>query len=133
MGGIRGLAEIVLFVGDMERSLSFYRDSLGLQVFSPPELPGKFLKVGEESGGVPQQIVLVPRPAGKSRAAREKSEADLHHIGLEVASEDFVALRTRLESQGLQTRNGVHPFMAVEAFYVDDPDGNEVEVVTTRG
>ena len=117
-------------MGDMERSLSFYRDALGLQVFSPPELSVKFFRLNEESSGVPQQIVLVPRPSGKFRAAREKSKGDLHHIGLEVASEDFKAFRLHLENWGFQTRDGEHPFLAVKAFYIDDPDGNEVEVVT---
>ena len=26
-----------------------------------------------------------------------------------------------------------HPFMPVEAFYLDDPDGNEIEIATWRG
>ena len=129
---IRGLAEIVFMVDDIERSVAFYRDSLGLELFSPPDLPAKFLRIGEAGGGVPQQIVLAERPPGRSRAATRKSEADLHHIGLEVAPEDFDALRTRLEADGFEVRGGEHPFMPVEAFYIDDPDGNEVEIVTTR-
>ena len=130
---IRALVEVVLMVDDIERSVAFYRDSLGLELFSPPELPAKFLRVGETSAGVPQQIVLAERPPGRSRAATRKSEADVHHIGLEVAPEDFDALRTRLEADGFEVRGGEHPFMQVEAFYIDDPDGNEVEIVTARG
>ena len=30
-------------------------------------------------------------------------------------------------------RGGQHPFMPVEAFYLDDPDGNEIEIATWRG
>ena len=29
----------------------------------------------------------------------------------------------------LEIRTGEHPFLPVQAFYVDDPDGNEVEIV----
>ena len=130
---IRGLAEIVLMVDDIERSVAFYGDTLGLELFSPPELPAKFLRLGDAGSGVPQQIVLVQRPPGRSRAATRKSEADLHHIGLEVAPDDFDALRARLQAEGFETREGDHPFMPVEAFYIDDPDGNEVEIVTARG
>lgn len=129
---IRGLAEVVFMVDDVERSVAFYRDTLGLELFSPPELPAKFLRVGETVTGVPQQIVLVQRPPGRSRAATRKSEADLHHIGLEVAPGDFDALRTRMQAEGFEVRGGEHPFMPVEAFYIDDPDGNEVEIVTAR-
>ena len=130
---IRALAEIVLMVDDIERSLAFYRDTLGLEVFSPPELAAKFLLVGERGNGVPQQIVLSERPPGRSRAATRKSEADVHHIGLEVTPQDFDGLRGRLEADGFEVRSGEHPFMEVEAFYINDPDGNEVEIVTARG
>ena len=61
---IRAIVEIVLRVADIDRALGFYRDTLGLELFSPPGLPGKFLRVGEKDG-LPMQIVLVPggRPA----------------------------------------------------------------------
>ena len=68
---IRAIVEIVLRVADIDRSLGFYRDTLGLELFSPPGLPGKFLRVGEKDG-LPMQIVLVPggRPApGRRRCA----------------------------------------------------------------
>ena len=129
MARILGLAEVVLFVQDLERSLAFYRDLLGLIVISPPELSGIFLRVGESDGGVPQQIVLVPRPAGAKPAAASKVERDLHHIGLEVASDTFEEWRKRIEQRGILIRTGQHQFLPVEAFYIDDPDGNEVEIV----
>jgi catechol 2,3-dioxygenase-like lactoylglutathione lyase family enzyme len=138
MAGIRGLAEIVIWVQDRDRSLAFYHDLLGLPVISPPHLPGVFLRVGEEGTGVPQQIVLVPRAAGATSAAGSPADrglhaspADrvLHHIGLELAADRYDAERERLTAAGLQVRGGTHPFLPVEAFYVDDPDGNEVEFV----
>ena len=133
MTGIRGLAEVVLVVQDLERSLAFYRDLLGLTVISPPTLPAVFLRVGEEREGVPQQIVLVPRGAGAAREAADTTERVLHHIGLEVAPDRYDAERARLAAAGLNVRDGAHPFLAVEAFYVDDPDGNEVELVRRTG
>lgn len=138
MSSFRGLAEIVLTVDDMDQALAFYRDALGLSLFSPPDLPGKFLQVGERGGaggstGVPQQIVLVPRPQGKQRAGADRSERVLHHIGIEVESDAYTDVRERLQGLGHDIRSGEHPFLSVEAFYVDDPDGNEVEIVCYRG
>ena len=141
MAAIQGLVEIVLVVEDVDRSLAFYRDLLGLAVISPPELPAVFLRVGEEGPGVPQQIVLVPRSAGSGqarppeavRAASSKAGRVLHHIGLEVAPDRYDAERARLAAAGLDVRDGTHPFLPVEAFYVDDPDGNEVELVRRTG
>lgn len=131
MAAIRGLVEVVLVVDDIHRSLEFYRDSLGLEVFSPPNLPVKFLRIGAERSGVPQQIVLIPRQmASQQPLVRNKR---LHHIGLEVAAEDYEKERERLRGLGFEIRGGEHPFMPVEAFYLDDPDGNEIEIATWRG
>jgi catechol 2,3-dioxygenase len=133
MADIRGLAEIVIVVQDLDASLAFYRDRLGLTVISPPNLPAVFLRVGEEGPGVPQQIVLVPRPADAAPLASSKAGRVLHHIGLEVAPDRYDAERERLAAAGLDVRGGSHPFLPVEAFYVDDPDGNEVELVRRTG
>ena len=135
---IEGVVGVVIWTEDLETLVAFYRDTLGLKLFSPPDLPGKFLQVGDRGGaggstGVPQQVVLVPRPRGKQRAGADRSERVLHHIGLEVESDAYAALRERLQDRGHDIRSGEHPFLSVEAFYVDDPDGNEVEIVRYRG
>ncbi|GIV96969.1 MAG: hypothetical protein KatS3mg057_1626 [Herpetosiphonaceae bacterium] len=62
MKHVVGISEIVLWTADKERALHFYRDLLGLEVISPPELPNVFLKAGEGNAGIPQMIVLVPKP-----------------------------------------------------------------------
>jgi catechol 2,3-dioxygenase-like lactoylglutathione lyase family enzyme len=126
---IRGLVEVVLVVEDLERSLRFYRDTLGLELISPPAAPAAFLRIGPPTEGIPQQIVLVPRSAGMPVASGRR----LHHIGLSVAPADYAAERARLAAAGYTLRGGQHPFMPVEAFYLDDPDGNEIEIATWRG
>ncbi len=82
---------------------------------------------------VPQQIVLIPRSAGVQAAGGGKEQRDLHHIGLEVPAEDYGAERERISRLGIPIRGGQHPFLPVEAFYLDDPDGNEIEIVAARG
>jgi len=132
MAEILGLAEIVLSVQDLPKSLAFYRDLLGFEVISPPELPAVFLRVGRARDGVPHQIVLVPQPNGASLPG-QPVRRNLHHMGLEVAADALQAERERIEKQGIPTRSGVHPFLPVQAFYIDDPDGNEVEIVARTG
>ncbi|HEY3061197.1 MAG TPA: VOC family protein [Chloroflexota bacterium] len=129
MSAIRGLVEVVLVVDDIDKSVAFYRDTLGFELFSPAQLPAKFLRIGPLTGGVPQQIVLVPRTTDD----RPSGAPVLHHIGLEVAPEQFEPERERLTGLGFELRTGQHPFMPVEAFYLDDPDGNEIEIATWRG
>ena len=65
MSKVEGLAEIVLWVADMESSLEFYRDRFGLELMSPPAMPNKFLMVAKP-GGIPELIVLVPHPHSDS-------------------------------------------------------------------
>ncbi len=126
----RGLAEVVLMVKDLPAALHFYRDILGLETISPPGMQGPvFLRVGPAGDGVPSQIVLVPRPADAPDLPVDRRQRSVHHIGLEIAASELAAERTRLESLGFEVRTGQHPFLPVEAIYIDDPDGNEVELV----
>jgi catechol 2,3-dioxygenase-like lactoylglutathione lyase family enzyme len=129
-GGVAGLAEIVLWVHDMEQALHFYRDLFELEVISPPELPNKFLKVAEGAHGVPEMIVLVPHPDRSSEFPREKPKRVLHHLAFRVESAAYRKLQERFVRAGVEVRSGVHPVLkGVRTFYVDDPDGNEVEVI----
>jgi catechol-2,3-dioxygenase len=124
---IRGLAEIVLWTHDIAAALQFYKGTLGLEQISPPERQSPvFLRAGEAAVGVPQMLVLVQLPADAAPFQRPRA---LHHLALEVAPEDFDAERTRLEGLGLQVRTGQHPVIPSRTLYVDDPMGNEVELI----
>jgi catechol 2,3-dioxygenase-like lactoylglutathione lyase family enzyme len=123
---VAGLAEIELWVRDMERALHFYRDLFELEVISPPEFPNKFLKAGEGADGVPEMIVLIPHPDKTSEFPREKPRRVLHHLAFRVEASAYDELRKRFEAAGIEVRGGVHPVLkGVRTFYVDDPDGNE--------
>ena len=125
-----GLAEVVLWVSDMERALHFYRDLFGLEVISPAELPNKFLRAGEGANGVPEMIVLVPHPDSAMEFPRDKPKRVLHHLAFRVETAEYDRLRERLIASGIEVRAGVHPVLkAVRTFYVDDPDGNECECI----
>jgi catechol-2,3-dioxygenase len=126
MSQVVGLAEIVLWTADQARSLQFYRDLLGLPVISPPELPNVFLKVGEGNAGVPQMIVLVPKP---TEIRARPSGYQLHHLALELPEAQFDAQHAALVAAGYRPRGGQHPVLASRTMYVDDPDGNEVEFI----
>ena len=128
-----GLAEIVLWVRDMQAALRFYGDLFGLEVISPPELPNKFLRAGPGADGVPEMIVLIPHPDASGSFPREKPKRVLHHLAFRVSASDYDDLQRRFESEGVQVRGGIHPVLkGVRTFYVDDPDANEVEVIAPR-
>jgi catechol 2,3-dioxygenase-like lactoylglutathione lyase family enzyme len=124
------LAEIVLWSRDLDLSLAFYRDLFGLEVMSPPELPVRFLRAGPGEGRVPEMIVLVPHPEPRAGFPGGKTERPLHHIAFSVGASHYDQLERRCRQSGLEVRGGKHPVLArVRTFYVDDPDGNEVEVI----
>lgn len=127
---VAGLAEIVLWVRSMDDALHFYRDLFGLELISPPELPNKFLRAGKGDEGVPEMIVLVPHPEKASEFPREKVRRVLHHLAFRIESAEYDELQHRFASEGLEVRSGIHPVLkGVRTFYVDDPDGNEVECI----
>jgi catechol 2,3-dioxygenase-like lactoylglutathione lyase family enzyme len=131
MTGVSGLAEIVLWVRDMEAALHFYRDLFGLEVISQPELPNKFLRAGEGGAGVPEMIVLIPHPDRSIEFPHEKPQRVLHHLAFRVDATAYDDLRHRFIAAGIEVRSGVHPVLkGVRTFYVDDPDRNECECIS---
>ena len=127
---VLGLAEIVLWTRHMEATLSFYRDLFGLELISEPDFRAKFLSAGLGPGGVPEMIVLFPHPQDAPPFPGEKPSRVLHHLAFAVAPNRYDALESACRAQGLEPRQGVHPVLKeVRTFYVDDPEGNEVEVI----
>jgi catechol 2,3-dioxygenase-like lactoylglutathione lyase family enzyme len=94
-------------------------------------LPIKFLKVAEPAGGIPEMIVLVPHPDRAGEFPREKAKRVLHHLAFRMDAQAYDELHARFESDGVEVRSGIHPVLTgVRTFYVDDPDGNEVECIS---
>jgi catechol-2,3-dioxygenase len=113
MKHVVGISEIVLWTKDIE-------------VISPPHLPNVFLKVAEGHAGIPQMIVLVPKPTD---IQAKPSGYQLHHLALELPPETFDTMHAELVAAGFAPRDGKHPVLASRTMYVDDPDGNEVEFI----
>lgn len=123
---IVGISEIVLWTSEPEKSVHFYHDLLNLEIMSPPEMPNVFLKVGEGNAGIPQMIVLVPKPAD---VQVQPSGYQLHHLAFELPPEQFDDQFDALVAAGFAPRDGIHPVLSSRTMYVDDPDGNEIEFI----
>ena len=127
MTAIRGLAEIVLAVHDLDRALAFYEGVLGLErIPAPPEVKPAFLRVGPGQAGIPQMVVLVPLSPGTPAFSGPRT---LHHLALELEPHEFERERARLQNRGFALRDGRHPVVPSRTMYVDDPEGNEVELI----
>lgn len=124
---IEGLAEAVLNVHHMDRALAFYRDLLGLTVISPPERTNPvFLRAGAATSDLPALVVLVQLPP---EAPAFTPPRTLHHLALAIPAAAFDAAHETLVARGFTVRTGQHPILPSRTMYVDDPDGNEVELI----
>lgn len=124
---VTGLAEVVLNVHDLEAARGFYRDLLGLTVISPPERTNPiFLKAGEADSHLPALVVLVQMKGDNPPFAAPRP---LNHLALAITAESFDGTMAALQARGFTVRTGQHPVLASRTMYVDDPDGNEVELI----
>lgn len=127
MPKVQSIAEIVLNCHNQAATRAFYEEIFGLEFMGKPSDPGPvFLKVAGEEGRIPQMIVLVPLPPGNDAFSRPRA---LHHLAFEVTPEIYGQIEADLRERGLEVRGGIHPIIPSRTLYVDDPEGNEVEII----
>ena len=128
---VKELGHLVLYVRDLARSSAFYRDVLGWRQLMPPD--GNPLPVPAAAFAAPSQrthheLLLievgpdaVPQPAGR--------RVGLYHFGLKVGDSDDElreALAT-VRDNGV-TILGMSDHTVTHSLYIEDPDGNEIEL-----
>lgn len=133
-------------VSDLERSLEFYRDLLGLKVKRSGIAEGEFnsqalgypgLKLNKanlsmDDEGHEIELIQYLNPEGGSVAPIARNDVGASHLGLVV--DDLDSLRSTLEARGAEFAGPpVHRPEAVypdvwKSCYVQDPDGNWLEI-----
>ena len=134
-------------VSDMERSLEFYRDLLGLEEERNQILEGEFISelVGYPdaklhiiylgSGDMRHSIELIQylNPPGTAVAMPERHQVGASHLGVIV--DDLDAFYAELSGKGARfvspptIRPGAVYPMASKGCYMQDPDGNWLELL----
>lgn len=118
---IKRIAHASVLVADLDISLRFYRDVLGMAVDDArPDLgyPGAWLQVGE------QQVHLLQLPNPDPRDGRPTHGGRDRHIAFDIS--DCNALRAALDEAGFSytlSRSGRN------ALFCRDTDGNALEFV----
>lgn len=121
------IGHVHLKVADLERALGFYRDLLGFEVTSRYGSQAVFLS----AGGYHHHIGLNTwQSAGMPPAS--KRGVGLFHTAIVVPTRKDLAglLRQLLEADYPLT--GAADHLVSEALYLDDPDGNGVELYWDR-
>jgi len=124
-GGIRmfkvlGIDHVVLRIHDLERSLGFYRDLLGLHI--EREQAGIHLTQLRAGRSL---IDLVPGDASAGEAP------NVDHFALEIEPFDEQRLREYFSARGVPVlESGLRYGAGGEgpSIYIQDPDGNKVEL-----
>jgi len=128
---VRELAHVFLKIADIDRSLAFYRDTLGLPVTHVTRLNGRrvaFFKIGPNH----HDFAIMEFP-GMLRD--DVSHAGVLHIAFSIGEQDDLdALRdakARVEAAGYKVLRAIQ-HMVTLSLYVEDPDGITVELFVDR-
>ena len=143
---VSALRHVGIVVSDMNASLPFYRDLLGMkpwydQTESGPYMDqvtgvtgarARMVKLRAPSGGSIEllQYLSHPQPAG---APRRACDAGVNHVALQVA--DLSALYEKLRAQGtrFESEPQVSPDGYAKVVYCRDPENVIVELVEVLG
>lgn len=128
------LDHIVLNVGDIDRSLAFYTQVLGLKAERVQEF--KEGKIGFPSVRINDHTIidlsLLKGEAATERKDGEKYQGNLNHFCLVVEKEDFSGIVDYLKGRNIAIREGPISRWGARgratSVYFLDPDGNEVEI-----
>jgi catechol 2,3-dioxygenase len=126
-GRAQQLGHLVLYVADLQRSVTFYAQILG---WSIAQVADAFGAVVFRASDIHHDLLLIevgdgaaPIPSGR--------RVGMYHFGVKVgdSDDDLRAVLRRLNAHpGLATITGAVDGGFLHSLYVRDPDGNEVEI-----
>lgn len=114
-------------VKDLEKTVSFYRDVLGLQ------------EVRRHTSGRGSQLVFFKAPQSEEEIEICKFDEsgpvvvgpDLTHLAFEV--DDLDAFARESAAKGYPLSDGPHPSGSGRIAFIDAPEGYEIELIERRG
>lgn len=131
---IKELGHLVLYVRDVERSAAFYRDVLGWRqiggrgIDDSATLPVPFAAFSAPNGRTHHELLLIevgpdaaPVPPGR--------RVGMYHFGLKVGDSDDELREAAAAVRAAGGRIvGASDHTVTHSLYIEDPDGNEIEL-----
>jgi catechol 2,3-dioxygenase len=121
---VKELGHIVLYVRDLERSRRFYGEVLGWKEVARMGGQGAVFS----SGRTHHELLLLEVGAGAAPIA-PGPRVGMYHFGLKVGEtdEELREALDRLTEAGVRV-NGAADHSVTHSLYIEDPDGNEIEL-----
>jgi catechol 2,3-dioxygenase len=118
------LGHVVFYVQDLKRSVAFYRDLLGFQEIGRT-FEGKAAAL--TSGRTHHELLLIE--VGAAPGPPPGPRRGLYHIGIKIGDSlsELRAAKEELERARVPIV-GMSDHTVSQSLYVQDPDGNEVEL-----
>jgi catechol 2,3-dioxygenase len=131
------IGRVRLRVGDLDRSLRFYRDVLGFRVAR--EEPSRVALAPRsdnrqndgDTNGARELILLEERPGIRRRPSRPATTG-LYHVALLVPSRAELGRALLGLNHAQYPLRGMSDHAVSESLYLDDPDGNGLEIYADR-
>lgn len=150
MKAVTGVDHFGVTVSDVERSLTFWRDLLGLEevgrgivewehlnrLVALPDTKIEWVELRIPGSGT-VELSQYHRPVGAAVEPGEENEPGRSHVSLLV--DDLVSMLARLRAAGVRARTDepvdipVGSYAGGKAAYVFDPDGVELELIERGG
>jgi catechol 2,3-dioxygenase len=121
------ITHVQLRVSDLERSLGFYRDLLGFTVVSD-----RGSSVGLAPSGSTSETLTLREVRGLKHRPRHPQTAGLYHVAWLVPSRPDLGRALDGLRRAVYPLTGAADHAVSESLYLDDPDGNGVEIYADR-
>ncbi len=121
-----GLHELVLEVADLTASTRFYEDVIGLTVVNrwQGDREAVWFDMGDTAA-----LGLWPVETGGAKAIANGRGGVHVHFALRIPQGSIDDVQSRLEAHGCTIRERVTFDNGNQSLYLDDPDGNDVELM----
>lgn len=118
------LGEVSLKINNLDRSIQFYTDVVGLKLLTRQDHIATMTADGKN-------VLLRLEEVSNSITLPERSHAGLYHFAILLPDRKSLGLAVRnLVASGIDIGQGDH--LVSEAFYISDPDLNGIEIYADR-
>lgn len=125
---VERVGHVVLKVRELERSVTFYRDVIGLKEVARLEGVARLGRMVFFSQGQNHHDLALME-VGAAAPMPERGSIGLYHVAFKIGDglDDLHAAKTHLEANGVQIL-ALRDHRVSQSIYLNDPDGNGLEL-----